>query len=398
MEFIDRERLLSLCRNPKTRNTLPFLVLAVITFFLINTFRKAFREIGYDFTSYLLSSEAFFSGANPYQTDTVFPFIYPLFICIPLIPLTFLPYWLSVFIWFSLNLAALFFSSRILFRLFKPESSSSSLLLIFCFSFLLLYGIISNNFLNGQINFIVLFLCTLFLFCYLKNKKILASLLLAAAFVTKLTPAVFFVFLFFRKDFKSIFLAILNSLILAVLLPWLFVGSEVFDLYKEYFQSFLVSKLSEEHITGRVSFALQSVVSSVTPGIPKHLTFIVSAIIVLAPIIYVQLKTARSSGHSNIRNLHVFSLYMLSMLLISPMSETHHMIYVYPSVLVIIFTLFYIKETDLHRSLLILGLVFLLLSFGKLIPFGFFMALTICYLFNMWRLRNLKVKTIKSLI
>lgn len=395
---INREKLQTVLRKPQTTKLLTGLVVAINILFLFQTYRKAYRDIGYDLSSYLLSAEAFFSGANPYQTDTVFPFIYPLFLCVVMGPLSLLPYWLSVFIWFSANLAALFFSAKIFLRLYyAADLSRQRLGLFFSLSFLLLYEIISNNFLNGQINILVLFLCMLFLHYYLKNEKGKAGWLLAAAIVTKLTPAIFLAYLFFKKDFRSILLVMVFCVALAVLLPMLFIGSQVFELYGYYFETFIVSRLSPaEPKVGSVFFSLTSVLNALVPQLPSFLSFVLSSAIVLIPLAYIQLSL-RNSRNVYRRELSVFSLYLLGMLLISPMSEKHHLIHIYPAVLLMICSIADRSSISLKVSLTSLLAVSLLTISGKAIPAGFFIALLICYIFIYRKLQLLQSENHQSL-
>lgn len=367
-------------QHPKTANILAGLITAINLLFLYQTFRKAYRSIGFDFTSYLLSSEAFLAGNNPYQTETVFPFIYPLFLCVALIPLALLPYWLSVFIWFSANLIALFYTAKRLLGAYRPAISGKTFILLFCFSFLVLFGIISNNFLNGQINILILFLCTFFIWHYLHGKKAVAGWFLAAAIVIKLTPAILLAYLFFKKEFKMIGLLLLQCLVLALVLPLLIAGSQVFELYEYYFQTFIVSKLSAEtREIGTNSFALMPRLQMLFPQLPGLVSFCLSAVFVLAPVAYMQLFQKKKPQKVYSYELLVFALYMLGMLFLSPMSEKHHLIYTFPAVLVILVR---IAEGQGRNQLIALGVLIvvgLLLAFGKAILSGFFLALLISY-------------------
>ena len=58
---------------------------------LFQAFRMAYRDEGYDFTSYLLVARALRDGGNPYQVAMPFPYLYPLFLAFALMPLTFVP-------------------------------------------------------------------------------------------------------------------------------------------------------------------------------------------------------------------------------------------------------------------------------------------------------------------
>lgn len=392
------EKLQTLINKPQTGKLLIGLLFAFNILLLFQSYRKAYRPIGYDLSSYLLSAEAFLNGANPYQTNTVFPFIYPLFLCVVLVPLSLLPYWLSVFLWFAANLAALFFSVKIFLRLhYGAGLSRQRFLLFFSLSFFMLYEIISNNFLNGQINMLVLFLCIVFLHYYLKQKKGKAGWLLAAAIVIKLTPAILLAYLFFRKDFKSLFLVILQCAVLAVLLPMLFVGSQAFELYDYYFQTFIAARLSPaETEAGTVSFSLMPVMTARFPQLPSLLAFVLSSAIVVVPLACLQLFTPTSK--KNRKELYLFSLYLLGMLFLSPMSETHHLIHIYPTLLLIMCCLWQHRQCSLKLSLGSLLAIVLLTNIGKAFHPGFFIVLLIGYifLFRQLLLSNLKKPSIPA--
>src|SRR5690606_38645342 len=153
------QKYFQILKSPVGFKTLLVFIGLVTIFFLIQTYGKAYRDYGYDFTSYLLSSKAFYSGLNPYQTETPFPFIYPLFLCLVLQPLIILPYWLAVFLWFIGSFFAIFFSAFMFLRMLRPTISEKSIIVIFGCLYLLLFPIISNNYLNGQINFFIVLLC-----------------------------------------------------------------------------------------------------------------------------------------------------------------------------------------------------------------------------------------------
>lgn len=386
-----REKFLSFFLRPATFKALQAVVIAISLLFLYQTYRKAFRDIGYDLTSYLLAGEAFLADANPYQTEAAFPFIYPLFLCVVIIPLTFLPYWLSVLLWFAANLAALFFSAKVLLRLYNKAIPSKKIILLYCFSFLLLYGIMNNNFLNGQINMLVLLLCTLFFHYYLNSRKMVAGWLLAAAIVTKLTPAIFVVYLFFKKDFRSLLLLIPQMAVLALLLPMLFTGSRVIGLYEHYFQTFILARLSGGAAEAAVSFDLTPVLQFLLPGLPPFISFCLAVALVLIPIVYTQLTIKQPGNSAHRHEVLIFSLYMLAMLLISPMSETHHLIYMYPAILLLLYSLAFGQNPNLKIWLILAVCMFAALAPGKHFAAGPFMAIMICYAFlyrRLWLLQQ----------
>ncbi|WP_187270151.1 glycosyltransferase family 87 protein [Pontibacter qinzhouensis] len=378
------EKLQVWLEHPKTFKLLLAIVSALSVLFLVQTYRKAYRAIGYDLTSYLLSSEALLAGANPYQTDTVFPYIYPLFLCVAMVPLALVPYWLAVFVWFGMCLGALFYSATLLLRLYNPELPAKKRGVLFGVSFLFMYAIFSSNFLNGQINPIILLLAVLFIYYYLKSDKGKATWFLSAAIIIKLTPAIFLMYLFLKRDFKYLLLVLGQCLVLGLLVPWLFAGNKVWEWYGYYLDIFLKPKLAgQSEDIGPVPFAVVHFVNYVLPQLPKLVAFAVSALLVLLPILYVQLVNHEALKKDKVKNLLLFCLYMLAMLLISPMSEKHHLVHVYPAIMVMIGTMALASGSaaNLKLNLWLLGAVVLLLLFGQMLPFGYLVAVLLCYVF-----------------
>ncbi|WP_017732390.1 hypothetical protein [Nafulsella turpanensis] len=66
-------------QHQKTPKALAGLAAAINFLLPAQAFGRAYGPMGIDFTSYLLSRETLLPGAKPYQRETVFPFIYPVF-------------------------------------------------------------------------------------------------------------------------------------------------------------------------------------------------------------------------------------------------------------------------------------------------------------------------------
>lgn len=313
-------------RKNKVFPAIIFLSFASIILIYIQTFRKAFRPIGYDLSCYLISAKDFFQGKNPYTIDSIFPFIYPQFFDILMFPFTLIPYWLTVFLWISISYISLFLTIKIILQILNPKNSSFYNILIYYSAInLLLFAILQDNFLNGQVNIILLFLCTLFLKYFLKNKIFLASLFLAIAISIKITPAIFLVFLLFQKNFKIFLLTILLSIIFVFGLPFLVTGTKSLEYYKFYLDTFILHKTTKgNEITG---FSLTAFFSFINP----KFAIILSAFTMIVMNFFNQKFSIIEN--SNIRNTILFSLYLISILLISPMSEGHHLIMILPAYL-----------------------------------------------------------------
>ncbi|GEM_PF-2019973 len=339
-------------------------LLLILTIFLLQAFGKAYREHGYDFTSYLLSSRALLNGANPYETGSPFPFIYPLFLCVILYPFTALPYWLSNLLWFLSNVAALYFSASVLLKLHWASLSYKEITILFLVPFLMLTNVVQNNLLNGQVNLMVLLLCVLFLNYYIGSHKFTASVLLAAAIAIKLTPLIFIPYLILRKDFVWAALAMAISFVFIFGLPYAISGPVTLEWYSQYVSSFLTDQLSN---TGQSSdgfaYSITSIISLLLPNAPKILSFILAAVVSLVPIFWVQFASRKED--STDKQSLMFALYMSAILLISPMSETHHLIYLFPAILLLALAMFQFSQRHRHIGILVLIVVLTSSVFGK---------------------------------
>lgn len=343
---------------------------------------KAYRENGYDFTSYLLSSEALFAGTNPYQTGNPFPFIYPLFLCVLLFPLASLPYWFSNAVWFVLNVSALYLSAVMLLKMYLDSLSYKEVTTLFLVPFVILTNVIQNNLLNGQVNFIVLLLCVLFLKYYVESRKLLASVLLSAAISIKLTPLILIVYLMARREFLWVGLTLAFSIFLTLGLPYVVAGQKTVDWYSQYIQSFLVHNIAtHSQASGGFTFSITSIASFLLPTMSKLLSLMIAGMISILPIVWVQLSLHK---HVTSKQTLVFSLYMLAILLINPVSETHHLINLFPAVSLVTLAMLLYSKHHWQIGILTLTIVLLFLITGKFYDATSIIAIIALYASMLW--------------
>ena len=300
------------------------LLIGVGVVFLLQMLRNAARESGYDFTAYLHAATVFLQGGNPYQLGAKFPFIYPLFTCILIVPFQAVPYWLANLCWFGINVTSLGLSAFFLLKIIARALSVRQCLGLALVPILLTINLTQSNLVNGQINFFVMLLCVLFLHALLSERKVLAAALLAAAIAIKLTPLVFLVFLVLRKEFRVLAWTVGFTCLFTLLLPFLFVGSRVFALYDGYLHSFLVARLSDGSTPAELGFNLGAFLRLVFPDLNGAVMFVLTAAVTLGPVSLLQFMLGEKQRTPS-RTLLFFVLYMTSILVISPMSETHHL-------------------------------------------------------------------------
>ncbi len=193
-----------------------------------------------------------------------------------------------------------------------------------------LFSPLQNNFVNGQINLMVVACCVLFLHYFVKNRPVLSAFWLATAIMIKLLPIMLVLFLLIRKRYRMIIYTGVFSL-LFLLLPVLVVGDKLLDFNLSYVHSFLSAKLLGTHVDhARPLLSLQGVVACFSPALGLAAgTKIISMLFALAAIIGVEVALARMASPA--REGRAFCAYLIGALLISPMPEKHHLVLLLPA-------------------------------------------------------------------
>ncbi len=350
--------------------------------FLIQMYSKAYRDIGYDFTSYLLAAEAIYNGANPFITDTVFPYVYPMFFAFVLIPLSFLPYWLSNLLWYIISIASLMGSIFFVIKISSKKINTNFGIHLFvplAIAILLMTTVIQNHLLNGQVNFLVLFFCILFLKYDQEDNFVLSAMFLALAAAIKLVPLIFFLFLLLRGKFKTLFLSGF-LFVLFCLLPYITLGENLFVVYGEYINGFIYGKFAGNALDHPMYYTLHGFLKqtiSVFVDIP-HLKILSTGMVILS-LVTVDFFVIRKNGKKN--SLWSSHLYFIAILFISPLSETHHLSFIIPLFLLLVLKFLYdsTSTTLIRFSPLILFVTCLYIGKSFNGPF-FFIGLLVLFI------------------
>jgi hypothetical protein len=311
-------------------------IAVVLLVLLFQTLRKAYRLDGNDLTSYLLSAQALLDGGNPYAINTPFPYIYPLFLAFVIVPLTMVPYWVANVAWFILNVIGLLISCIVLIEAAHDEIKADigwHLAIPGLIVFLVAFSPIQNNLLNGQVNLIVLACCIMFFKSFTRNSAAVGAVWLAAAIALKLLPAVLLGFLLVRRKFRFALFTVAFA-ILFCLLPGLIVGENLLAYYASYLHSFLLRGLAAVGGGEATGFNLQSLLAYFFPWFGQSawvrlVSLLLSALLVLA----VDLVVIRSP-HAQ-RHVWGFCAYLIGSLLLSPVGETHHLVFAIPAIVLV---------------------------------------------------------------
>ena len=322
--------------NRKKQYWAPALIAVVFIVLLFQTLRKAYRADGYDLTSYLLSARALLNGSNPYTVETPFPYLYPLFLAFIIVPLAMAPYWVANVAWFILSVTGLLASCAVLIKAAHSETKAHvgwHLAIPGFLIFLVAFSPIQNTLLNGQVNLIVLACCIMFFNSFTRKRATVGAVWLAAAIALKLLPAILLGFLLVRRKFRFALLAVAFA-ILFCLLPGLLAGKNLLAYYATYLNSFLLRGLAAVGGGEATGFNLQSVLAYFLPWSGQSawvrlVSLLVSAMLVLA----VDLAVIRSP-HAQ-RHVWGFCAYLIGFLLLSPMGETHHLVFAIPAIVLV---------------------------------------------------------------
>ena len=323
------KRVLQITRRKQVLALGVFLALLIVL--LLQTFRQAYRDGGYDFTSYLLSARALWDGNDPYRTATPFAYLYPLFLAFVLLPLSVVPYWLANLLWFGLSVAGSCLACLLLLRTAESEEDAAlgwQLAIPGTAIFLVLFSPIQSNLANGQVNLIVLLCCVLFLRYLTQKKAVLSAAWLAAAIAIKLVPAFLLLFVLVRREYRVLLWTVFFTIVFC-LLPAIVVGRSILTFYKSYWDNFLLPSLMGEG-PKTMFFGLRGTIEYFLPAVGSSICARnVSLLATVAAVLAVDVRGRRLPPAQH--DAWSFCAYMLGCLLISPAAEVHHLVFALPA-------------------------------------------------------------------
>jgi hypothetical protein len=305
---------------------------------LLQTLHKASRSHGTDLTAYLAAARALLAGQDPYAARGYFYYMYPLPLALLSAPLTLLPWKAAVVLWFIGSVLALVWAGRVCADLAATHLGLPDGLRLGALGALLwflLFDPVQNNLLNGQINFLVLLLCLLFLRAMLRGRTVSAAIFLAAAVSIKITPALLLAFAAARRQWAVVTLS-LAAVIVFCLSPLPLVGLELLSYYETYLRTIVLEGIAMRlGVPHGVAFSTVGLVSALLPHWAGLLWVRVLAVgLPLGTLVLLEIAALRerSSG----RDVWVFCAYLLVILLTTPFSEVHHLAYLFPAASVLI--------------------------------------------------------------
>ncbi len=361
---------------PRTLRLLEALGVLVLLVFLVQAFHRAYRPEGYDFTPRLEAARALVSGINPYSLPTPFPLTYPLFICVLLLPLAWLPYGLANLLWFLLGAACLWFSARWTLEAYDSRAKERDSRAVFILFFFALMNLIQNNFVNGQVNLAVLALCLLFFKSLNQKRPAAAGAFLAAAVAFKCTPIILAAYLVFRREWKTLAWMVFFTPLFLFALPALFGGTAIFGYYHDYFFNYVLPSFASPPLPPGGNFQLKNYLHAALPFLQGTGLSLATDLPVLVLPALLQLTVKKPSLKFQVL---LFSAYLALAPWLTPVSETHHLAALFPAVLILTRYFLWEKTGPWGPRLWALGWVYALTWAGKFSFEFYFLLIGTCY-------------------
>lgn len=307
----------------------------------IQACRKALRAQGCDLTCYLDGGEAAIAGTSPYDVDAYFEFLYPPLFAMEMAPLSVLPVTVAAVIWSLLSGLALVYAIRTVRYLAienRQRHFDAHELLVLLALAAIGFRVVQSNFANGQVNLIVICLAAAFLSALQRGRGRTAAFWLALAVHAKVVPILLLGLLVVRGQWRTLLYTAGFGLALG-LLPLLAWGANTIDIYQEW-PAMIEHKLrtytvdmgtfSTDAEGNREYFSLRGMLATLWPSTsPSQL----AKYGCMAMVFGVTMLVDRCLVTCNARAATTagFVLWLMSALLVAPMSEKHHLALLLPA-------------------------------------------------------------------
>jgi hypothetical protein len=346
-----------------------------------------------DLTVFLSAAEAIKSGANIYiiTNDRGWHYVYMPLLAVLLTPFTRLPLLLNTFLWYMLSVVALCGTVLLSARLAQDRLKgmrAAVMAMIFCIPPLV------ESLTRGQTGVMFIFLAIAILYLYTRGRVVWAGVLLAFSVVLKVSPlALLVVFFLVKREWKTLAAALLGIFFFAWALPSIVIGADRnWLLLKEwsYSMTHAISGAGNEsriwtELVNPLAHDNQSLYAVFTRWacptetvLATHNDFWIRWGVrifgVLALSIIAFISRRGKSQSSPKRVMIEYSLFLILMLLVSPVSETHHY-----TILFALFLPVFLYLDELPRN----SVSYQCLMWASLIA-GFTQILNYVFPFDMW--------------
>ena len=323
---------------------------------LVQAEGKALRSFGNDFTAYLDAARALAGGGNPYVASERFPYSYPLTLAWMLAPLLFVPIWLAAAVWFGVTMFSYW---RVVNhsalagpdRLTRCEVISLAVIVAVA-----LLQIVQNELLNGQINLAVAAVALGSVALAERGRPIPAAMLWGLGIALKLFPLILAPWFLVRRRWTELFGGLLAAAVLC-LLPVAWVGSDAVRWTIDYFGRISAGQAGATHVPDFIHLNVAWTIGHVA-GFASTPAWL----LLLTTVVLMGLAIAADIRRGRDGSLRSAAMYLSLVVLLSPKSETHHMVFTIPAVIVLA------VRTATMARLMALALLVLIFNVGFVTP------------------------------
>lgn len=157
-------------------------------------------------------------------------------------PLAWLPPIVAVTFWYVFKVALLVATVKLLTSIFTRWGLPKPVPLALLVAFLPVFRFIENDFMNGQVNVVILFLVVFHIWAYVAGYKTSAGIILAAALIIKQPSLLFVAYWGIRWQFRVLAGTLVGLALWFYLVPGLFVGyPKLHDYNVQWFHSIIYS-------------------------------------------------------------------------------------------------------------------------------------------------------------
>lgn len=303
----------------------------VLVLFLIFQCIVAIKH-SWDFECYIKASKRILNNEPLYIKEDI-PYVYPPFLAFALIPLSYLNVTFLKGLWFLINTFLIYYAVVLMEKTTDKDYNKSFYLYFLSLFFTLRF--IMDNYSLGQINILIMFLTVLTLYFYVNGKDIYVGLILGIVISIKLTPFLILLYFLYKGKFRIILLTFI-SLIFFLTIPSILIGikKNVYYIFQYYN---VISNFTDTTINNQSLYiTIKRLLSPIPPWSNLYINianlneFQIKLITILTFGIVIlflcYLFRFRLLNRKENIVFYEYSLIILSMLLLSPLSRKAHFI------------------------------------------------------------------------
>lgn len=286
----------------------------------------------WDLECYIRASKRILNNEPLYIKEDI-PYVYPPFLAFAFIPFSYLNVTFLKGLWFLINTILIYYAV-VLMEKTTDKNYNKSFFLYFLSLFWTL-RFIMDNYSLGQINILITFLIVLTLYFFINGKDIYAGLILGIAISIKLTPFLILFYFLCKREFRIILFTFM-SLIFFLTIPSILIGlkKNLFYIFQYYnvMTNFTDTTINNQSLYITIKRLLSPIppwnnlyvnIANLNEFQIKLITITIFGIILL---FLCYLFRFRLLNRKENINFYEYSLIILCMLLLSPLSRKAHFI------------------------------------------------------------------------